>query len=261
VYISDIGSGAILERQLAALAVDVGRSSKPRADGLTMVLDTGLGVAEITSACALAGRWWDYAKLAWGSALITAGIAEKLDTYRRFDVLPFFGGTLFEYAYLHGRVETLLSVAREHDLHVEISDGVVNVPRADKLRWIERFAAHVEVFSEIGGKTYQVSAPWRTLIAEDRAAGATKIVIEGREIGPPGQDFRADLLEELLDAAPRSTLIFEALERAQQVWLVKRLGPNVNLGNIRPADVITLESFRQGLKEHTLLEASAWHTR
>jgi len=246
-----------LERRLAALKIDVGRSSKPRDEGLTIVLDTGVGAAEAASVCEAAAPWCDYAKLAWGSALVTAGLAHKLEIYRRFGVLPLLGGTLFEYAYLHGRVEDLLGIAHEHGLHVEISDGVASIPRTDKLRWIERFAAHVEVFSEIGGKTYRLSGPWERLVREELAAGAAKIVIEGREIGPPGEAFRAELVDGLVEAVPPSRLIFEALERAQQIWLVKRMGPNVNLGNIRPADLITLECFRQGLKEHTLLSTAA----
>src|SRR5690606_13229044 len=126
--------------------------------------------------------------------------------------------------------------------------------RREKLAWIERFAAHVGVFSEIGRKREQSSRAWAKEIEEEVAAGAAKIVIEGREIGPVGQEIREDLVDELLSAHDPELLIFEALERYQQVWLIGRIGPNVNLANIRPADLLTLECFRRGLKEHTLLQ-------
>jgi phosphosulfolactate synthase len=244
----------VVEERFESLLVSVGRTKKPRKSGLTIVLDKGLGPGDAEQLCAAAGRWFDYAKLAWGSSMITGQLSSKLERYRAAGVEPLLGGTLFEYAFIHGKTEELLALCRDLELHVEISDGVASVPRADKLRWIERFAAHGHVFSEVGGKTYRVGGDWAQMIAEERRAGAAKVVIEGREIGPPGQSIRTDLIDLLVSVAPVEDLIWEALERAQQVWLIKRFGPNVNLGNILPADVMTLESFRQGLKEHTLLE-------
>jgi phosphosulfolactate synthase len=142
-------------------------------------------------------------------------------------------------------------------VHIEISDGVIDLPRKDKLAWIERFAKHGEVFSEVGGKIVRQERPWKQVIGEELAAGAMKVVVEGREIGPTGmvreQDVRSEFVEEVLAAAPVEKLVFEAFERRQQTWLIKRLGPNVNLANIPPTDLLTVESFRVGLKEHTLL--------
>jgi phosphosulfolactate synthase len=158
---------------------------------------------------------------------------------------------------LRNRVQNLLDYVRELGVHVEISDGVIELSRTDKLRWIERFAKHVEVFSEVGGKIVRQKLEWNKAIAEELAAGSRKVVIEGREIGPVGvkseADVRHDFVEMLVAESDPSNLVFEAFERRQQVWLIKRFGPNVNLGNIPPTDLLTVESFRQGLKEHTLL--------
>ena len=239
---------------LEDLGVDVGRTRKPRQAGLTMALDVGLGPRAAADLAAVCGDHLDYVKIAWGSSIITGGLAEKLDVLRAGGLVPLLGGTLFEYAYLHGRVDDLLAFIRDTGLHIEISDGTLDIPHSDKLKWLERFAAHAEVFSEIGGKVTRQNRNWGPVIADELAAGATKIVVEGREIGPVGEPIREDVVDELVDVAGgHETLVFEALERKQQLFFIKKLGVNVNLANIRPEDVLTLESFRRGLKEHTLV--------
>jgi phosphosulfolactate synthase len=244
------GAGELLQE----LLVPVGRTTKPRSSGITIALDTGFGLHAIEDLAGVAGPHCDYAKIAWGSALITANLEQKLEAYRKADIQPLLGGTLFEYCYAHGRAARLLELCRACRLHVEISDGVVDMPRADKLRWIEAFAAHGAVFSEVGGKLSPARGEWNQLVREELDAGASKIVLEGREIGPTGKEIRADLVRDLVEAFGAEVLVFEALERYQQIWLIKQLGPNVNLGNIRMPDVLTVEAFRRGLKEHTLLE-------
>jgi phosphosulfolactate synthase len=204
-----------------------------------------------------AGPYCDFAKIAWGSSLITHNLIEKLACYKRHNITPMLGGTLFEYAFLRNRVPQLLDLVRDLKIHIEISDGVIDLPRADKLRWISEFAKHGEVWSEVGGKITQQNRDWKTVVTEEFAAGAKKVVVEGREIGPVGMskesDVRSAFVDAVLEAATPENLIFEAFERRQQVWLIKNMGPNVNLANIPPTDLLTLESFRQGLKEHTLL--------
>jgi phosphosulfolactate synthase len=244
------------EHFLGGLLDSVGRTAKPRSSGITIVLDTGAGPRAIEDLVAVAGPHCDYAKIAWGSSLITANIDDKIEAYRRADIIPLLGGTLFEYCYLRGQAGRLLESCRGRNIHVEISDGVADIPRADKLRWIEAFAAVGAVFSEVGGKVSPTRGEWKRMVREELAAGASMIVVEGREIGPTGQEIRADLITELVDAFGADVLVFEALERYQQVWLIKQLGPNVNLGNIRMADLMTVEAFRQGLKEHTLLDTA-----
>lgn len=245
-----LGAGELLHE----LLVPTSRTAKPRTSGITIVLDTGFGLQAIEDLVGVAGPHCDFAKIAWGSALITGNLDAKLEAYRAADIQPLLGGTLFEYCYVHGRAGRLLELCRRHQLHVEISDGVVEIPRADKLRWIEAFAASGAVFSEVGGKLSPTPGEWTQLVREEIAAGASKVVVEGREIGPTGKEIRADLVRDLVDAFGVEVLVFEALERYQQIWLIKQLGCNVNLGNIRMPDVLTVEAFRRGLKDHTLLE-------
>lgn len=229
------------------------RTRKPRLNGITVLLDTGLGSHRIDDLAEVAGAFCDRAKIAWGSSLITGGLDEKLARWRKHGIEPLLGGTLFEYAYVWGKLDELLALVRDSGCAIEVSDGVVDIPRSDKLRWIEKLGAHAVVFSELGGKLAAHQLDWPTCIREDLAAGARYVVVEGREIGPVGRELREDLVDTILGAADPAVLLFEALERYQQIWFIDRLGPNVNLGNIRADDLVALECFRQGLKEQTLL--------
>lgn len=244
-----------MKEALVAELLDPGlRSGKPRRNGITVIIDKGqMGLNAIADFASTASAHCDYAKIGWGSAMITQDLERKLECYRSAGIIPMLGGTLFEYAYLRGKVEKLVELARAFEVHVEISDGVIELPRKDKLHWISQFARHVEVFSEIGGKINRQNHDWKTVIHEELDAGSKMIVVEGREIGPVGQEIRVEFVDTVLSATDPSKLVFEAFERKQQVYFIKRLGPNVNLGNIPPTDLMTLESFRRGLKEHTLL--------
>jgi phosphosulfolactate synthase len=235
------------------------RTAKPRAFGLTIALDTGLGTrraADLVEAC---GAHVDFVKIAWGSSLITGALDAKLAVYRAANVTPLLGGTLFEYAFLHGKLEELFAVVRETKMHIEVSDGSIDIPGPDKLRWIERFAKVTEVWSEIGGKLELHVKDWGAVLKQEFGAGAKMIVVEGRQVGPVGQPIREHFVDELIGLANgHEKLIWEALERPQQLFFLKKLGRNVNLANIKTDDVLTLESFRRGLKEHTL---TTWPAR
>lgn len=229
------------------------RTVKPREYGVTVALDTGLGPREAADLVETSGAHVDYAKIAWGSSLITGNLDAKLDVYRSGNVTPLLGGTLFEYAFLHNKLPELLALVTATKMHIEVSDGSIDIPGADKLKWIERFAAVTEVWSEIGGKIALHVKDWGQVIRQEREAGAVMIVVEGRQVGPVGQPIREGFVDEIIGlAGGHKKLIWESLERPQQLFFIKKLGPNVNLANIKTTDVLTLESFRRGLKEHTL---------
>jgi phosphosulfolactate synthase len=242
------------------------RSDKPRQSGLTVVIDKGqMGTHTISDFAAQGGAHCDFVKIAWGSALITGNLVDKLDRYRACGIQPMFGGTLFEYAYLRGKLPVLLDLVKELKVHIEVSDGVIDLSHADKLKWISRFAQVTDVWSEVGGKIVRQNRDWGPVIRQEMAAGSKKVVVEGREIGPVGMtkesDVRSEVVDAVLEGAKLEDLVFEAFERRQQVWLIKHLGPNVNLANIPPTDLLTLESFRRGLKEHTLLHTAEYVRR
>jgi phosphosulfolactate synthase len=232
------------------------RTAKPRANGITMLLDRGeMGPATLRDLLSVVGAHADYAKLAWASSLIMAKgtIEKKLEVYREANIMPLFGGTLFEYAYLKNQLEPLFAYVRDQNICIEISDGIVDVPRPEKLAWIERFAKHVHVFSEVGGKLAHKQLDWKAAIAEELSAGAKKVVIEGREIGPAGGDTSIEFLNMITAGHDPQLLVFEALERKQQIALIQHLGPNVNLGNIPVDQTMAVECYRLGLKDRTML--------
>src|SRR5205085_5068886 len=146
--------------------------------------------------------------------------------------------------------------------HVELSDGVIDLPRERKLELIQDFARDFTVLSEVGSKDSEVVfAPyqWVQWIKEELDAGAWKVITEGREGGTAGiyrssGDMRTGLVDEIAHEIPIDSLIFEAPSKSSQAWFIKHFGPSVNLGNIPPDEVIPLETLRLGLRGDTLKE-------
>jgi phosphosulfolactate synthase len=103
---------------------------------------------------------------------------------------------------------------------------------------------------------------WVELIREALEAGATQVVCEGRADGSagvyrPDGEVRMGLVEEIAHEIDPARLVFEAPRKQQQVWFLKRFGPEVNLGNIPPGDVLSLETLRLGLRSDTMEAAGA----
>jgi phosphosulfolactate synthase len=237
------------------------RSAKPRDGGITHVLDSGLAVAEVESLVEVAGDAVDLVKLGWGTAVVTENLDAKLACYRSHGIPVMLGGTLTELAIAQDRVEELIAWLHELGLrHVEVSDGTIDLPHERKLALIERLAAEFTVLSEVGSKDdTQIMAPyvWVEQIESELAAGAWKVIAEARESGTAGI-YRADgevrmgLIDEIAHAVPVERLLFEAPRKEQQVWFLQRFGHEVNLGNIAPRDVLSLETLRLGLRADTV---------
>src|ERR1043166_414079 len=237
------------------------RPGKPRSNGLTHVIDKGLNLREIEGLFDTAGDFVDIVKLGWGTGYATNNPEKKIALYRHFQTPVVCGGTLFEAVYARDKVDEFKSWLTEYRFsHVEISDGTIEIPRERKLELIADFARDFTVLSEVGSKDAEVVfAPyeWVEWIKEERAAGAWKVITEGREGGTAGiyrkdGDMRTGLIDEIAHEVPTDDLIFEAPTKASQAWFVKHFGPNVNLGNIPPEEVIPLETLRLGLRGDTL---------
>lgn len=237
---------------------------KPRRIRRTQILDKGLGPRQIEDMLDTAGNLIDLAKLGWGTALVTRGLEEKIQLYNSVDVEVCLGGTLLE-VYLHrGQLEQFESLVAELGLtHVEVSDGTIEIPLVEKLSLIERFAVDYTVLSEVGQKNPDVvvtPAKWVAAIKAELEAGADKVILEGRESGTAGMyrttgEIRMGLIDEILDAGiPPEKLIFEAPTKASQTWFIKHIGSDVNLANVPPEDVISLETLRAGLRADTLFD-------
>jgi len=239
------------------------RSVKPRERGLTHVIDSGLSVAQVDDLMEVAGASIDVVKLGWGTALVSPNLTDKLARYRAHDVPVVLGGTLTELAIRQGRIDGLVAWLHELGLeHVEVSDGTVAMEPAAKRDLISRLAGEFVVFSEVGSKDAEaIMAPyrWVEMIEAELDAGAWKVIAEARESGTagiyrPDGEPRTGLIDEIAHAFDPGLILFEAPLKAQQVWLLRRFGPECNLGNIAPLNVLSLETLRLGLRSDTVLD-------
>src|SRR5919199_3919480 len=166
------------------------RPGKPRTDGLTHVIDKGLNLREIEGLFDTAGDYVDIVKLGWGTSYVTNNLEKKIALYRSFRTPVVCGGTLFEAVYAKGRLDEFKRWLTEQRFsHVEISDGTLEIPRERKLELIAEFATDFTVLSEVGSKDAEVNyAPylWVEWIKEELAAGAGKVIQEGRGGGTAG---------------------------------------------------------------------------
>lgn len=209
----------------------------------------------------VAGDSVDVVKLGWGTAVVSANLAPKLERYAAHGIPVVLGGTLTEIAIRQGRVDGLIAWLRELGLrHVEISDGTITLEPEVKRELIERLSREFVVLSEVGSKDADfIMAPyiWVEQIESDLAAGAWKVIAEARESGTAGiyranGEVRTGLIDEIAHAIDPARMIFDAPLQRQQVWLLTRFGTECNLGNIAPADVLSLETLRLGLRSDTV---------
>src|SRR5690606_6270759 len=143
--------------------------------------------------------------------------------------------------------------------YAEVSDGSISIPHEEKCGYIHQLSKQVTELSEVGSKDERnIFAPyrWIELMKAEMQAGSWKIIAEARESGNIGiyretGEVRQGLIDEILTQIPFENIVWEAPLKAQQVWFIKLLGANVNLGNIAPAETIPLETIRLGLRGDT----------
>ena len=236
------------------------RTQHPRTNGLTMVMDKGLGLDEVRNFLSVAAPYVDVVKLGFGTAYVTANLREKIEIYQAQNIPVYFGGTLFEAFLIRNQFDDYVRVLEDYKLqHVEVSDGSITIPHAEKCGYIEKLAKKVTVFSEVGSKDAAHIMPpykWIELMRAELEAGATYVIAEAREAGNVGiyrgsGEVREGLVQEILTQIPAEKVLWEAPQKAQQVYFLDLLGHNVNLGNIAPAEVIPLEATRVGLRSDT----------
>jgi phosphosulfolactate synthase len=242
------------------------RSRKPRRHGLSCVIDGGLPLPDVRAILDSAASFIDVWKLGWGSAYLDAGLDAKLRLLRRHDVTASPGGTLLELAALQGRVQECLEWAAACGFRqVEVSDGLGLLGQDAKAALIRQAAASFTVVAEVGMKdptSVLTPATWVELARADLDAGATAVLTEGRESGTvglyaPDGSIRRDVVDALLDHVGAENLVFEAPHRHQQAWLIRHIGPEVNLANVAPPEAVGLEALRLGLRADTTLALHA----
>jgi len=225
-----------------------------------MVMDKGLSIREIENLLEVAGPHIDIVKLGWTTSYVTPNLDTKLKVYQDAGIPVYFGGTLFEAFVIRNQFEDYQRVLDKYGMnYAEVSDGSIEIPHDEKCNYIRKLSEQVTVISEVGSKDAQkIFAPykWIKLMKAELEAGSWKLIAESREGGNVGiyresGEVREGLIDEILTEIPKDKIIWEAPQKDQQVWFIKLIGANVNLGNIAPAEVIPLETIRLGLRGDT----------
>lgn len=236
------------------------RKAKPRASGITMVMDKGLSVAEAQNFLSVSHPHVDIVKLGFGTSYVTPNLEEKLEVYRSYNIPIYLGGTLFEAFLIRNQFDDYVKVCKQFGVsYMEVSDGSIDIPHAEKCGYIEKLTQHGVVLSEVGSKDAAHIIPpykWIELMKAELEAGSTYVIAEAREAGNVGiyrgsGEVREGLVQEILTQIPAEKIIWEAPQKAQQLYFIELIGANVNLGNIAPTEVLPLEAMRIGLRGDT----------
>tara|TARA_R110001592_G_scaffold359477_1_gene666180 strand:- start:173 stop:934 length:762 start_codon:yes stop_codon:yes gene_type:complete len=236
------------------------RTQKPREKGFTMVMDKGLSVRQAEDFLSVSANHVDIIKLGWATSYVTAGLEDKLDVFRAAGIPFYFGGTLFEAFVVRNKFDDYRKLLDKFQVpFAEVSDGSLEMDHDKKCEYITELSKQVTVLSEVGSKDEEKIIPpykWIELMQKELDAGAWKVIGEAREGGNVGLfrstgEVRSGLVQEILTKIPFEKIIWEAPQKAQQVYFIKLVGANVNLGNIAPEELIPLETIRLGLRGDT----------
>jgi phosphosulfolactate synthase len=236
------------------------RTSKPRTHGLTMVMDKGLSYGEVENFLSISAGHTDVVKLGFGTSAVTPNLRAKIELYQSHHIPVYFGGTLFEAFLIRNQFDDYLAMCKDYKIDlIEVSDGSIEIPHAEKCGYIEKIAKICKVISEVGSKDAAHILPpykWIELMTAELSSGAEYVIAEAREAGNVGiyrgsGEVREGLVQEILTKIPPEKILWEAPQKAQQLYFIELIGCNVNLGNIAPTEVIPLEAMRIGLRGDT----------
>lgn len=189
-------------------------------------------------------------------------LTAKIRLSQKYQIPIYPGGTFLEIALWEQKFDTCLENLKQLGFEwLEISDGTLTISPSERQNLIAKaIQAGFQVITEVGKKDTanqpHIAAIAR-LVLDDLAAGAKKVIIEAREsgtgIGIYDQEggIITEKVEVLREALPIDKIIWEAPLKKQQVELIKLFGPNVNLGNLAPTEVMALEALRRGLRNDT----------
>lgn len=236
------------------------RFAKPRTEGITMVMDKGLSLEEARHFIENAVPHVDLIKLGFGTAYVTPKLREKIELYQNAGIPVYFGGTLMEAFLIRNQFNEYISLCKDYNIrYMEVSDGSITIPHTEKCGYIEKLSTIGIVLSEVGSKDAAHIIPpykWIELMRAELSAGASWVIAEAREAGNVGiyrgsGEVREGLVQEILTQIPGEKILWEAPQKAQQLYFIELLGANVNLGNIAPSEIIALEAMRIGLRGDT----------
>jgi phosphosulfolactate synthase len=248
------------------------RTAGNRDYGLTMMMDKGLSLKEAEHFVDSSAPYTDLVKFGFGTALITRDLKEKVKLYQEAGLKPYFGGTLFEMFFVRDRFEDYRRFVSESGLKVvEVSDGTIRMEHEEKLKCIELLAAEFQVLSEVGSKVKGVelsNEKWVSMMKAELETGSWKVIGEARESGTIGlyqSDGSANraLINDIMEVISVNDVLWEAPNKAQQTMFIQMVGANVNLGNIAPHEVVSLEALRCGMRGDTFFDVlpEEFHSR
>ncbi len=241
----------------------IDRPSKPRECGLTMMVDWGIGPHAQDDLIATAADHFDFAKVAVGISRLLANdlLKEKIRKYQQRQIEPFPGGQFLEYAEVHGTSDLYFpAVVRAGYRWVEVSDNLGAVSIEWKARMIHQATEEygLRVLGEVGKKDGLESViPFADDARTCLDAGAVIILLEAAEL--VSDDVQTSMaVEEVVKVVGLEKIMFELpgpwIEgvsaydiHRMRCQLIDRYGPKVNLGNVAPSDLMSLEAYRRGL--------------
>lgn len=236
------------------------RPIKPRNEGLTMIMDKGLSLNEAENMVVLKSELTDIVKLGFGTSLLTRYIERKINLYHEAGIMVYTGGTLFEAFIIRNQFDDYCRLMDKLKLEmVEVSDGSMDLEHDEKCEYIRKLSKNYKVISEIGSKDETITienSDWVKFMSKEIDAGSWKVIAEAREGGNVGVyeengDIKDKLIKEITKDIDSIKILWEAPKKEQQVWFINNFGANVNLGNISPNDIISLECLRLGLRGDT----------
>lgn len=236
------------------------RPAKPRSNGLTMIMDKGLSLNEAENMIVLKSELTDIVKLGFGTSLLTRNIDKKISLYREAGIDVYTGGTLFEAFIVRNQLDDFYRLMDKLKLEmVEVSDGCIQMEHEKKCELIHKLSKDFKVISEIGSKDESLTIEddkWVSYMKKELEAGSWKVIAEAREGGNVGMfetdgEIKEQLIKKITKEIDESNILWEAPLKKQQVWFINELGANVNLGNISPNSIISLECLRLGLRGDT----------
>ncbi|MCT4663963.1 MAG: phosphosulfolactate synthase [Flavobacteriales bacterium] len=247
------------------------RVSKPRELGITMVMDKGLSFKDAQSLVEMSKDHIDIIKLGFGTSYFTPRLEDKIKFYQQNDIKVYLGGTLFEAFVIRGMYKEYVELITRLNIDTaEVSDGSIEISHEQKCEYIRDLKSKgFTVLSEVGSKSAEKLIPpyrWIEMMEKELQAGSWKVIAEAREGGNVGiyrggGEVRSDLIEEITRKINVNDILWETPQKSQQIWFLKLLGPNVNLGNIATNEVIPLECLRVGLRGDTFFDYLPEHLK
>jgi len=238
------------------------RPLQPRTEGITMVMDKGIGMHQAEDLVETAGNLIDLLKLGFGTSYINQNVKKKIAQYKKHGIRVYPGGTLFEAFAIRNQFDDFRRFLDKLGFDaVEISDGSMEMEHDQKCEYIHALSKDFLVVSEVGSKIAGLEIPisqWVSQMESELQAGSFKVIAEARESGTVGiydkhGEANFELISEISKHLPLDNILWEAPQKSQQVWFIKHFGANVNLGNIAPTEIIPLETLRLGLRGDTFM--------